>query len=320
MIAEARLKLDNVAIPLMPCILRDPSSKELPACATLNSVKSGTPEADQQEANDTQRITPSGKDPLWLGSQAHSNCRGYENTRCQSCREQRVGRIEKPAFASDEKRVHPTTAVVQRANKTRKNNPPREPYGFMSSEECGICQESEKSRAESCSGGTTSRTKVVTKAVFTKQGASASQMAAARFLDTISRFPCMTGEASDAVTAYIQVNMIGAPRLDVARSRLSRFMDQDSSVAKTEKLRQHCRPRASSLTEFVWPPSGRPSSGETIGRSALQDRMGEKCRHGNVYTCTKKLGWFLSVHVDDFKMVVRKQNVRPMWKRLKKGN
>ena len=187
-----------------------------------------------------------GKFPLWLGSQAHSNCRGFKNTRSQSCREQRVRHIEKPALASDEKRVHPTTAVVQRANKTRKNTPPRELYGFMSSEEGGIGKESEKSRAESCSGGTTSRTKVVTKAVFTEQGASAAQMAAARFLDAISRFPCTTGEASDAVTAYIQVNMIFAPRLDVARSRMSREMDQDSSVAKTEKLTQHCRPRVSS--------------------------------------------------------------------------
>ena len=48
----------------------------------------------------------------------------------------------------------------------------------------------------------------------------------------------MTGEASDAVTAYTQVKMIGAPRLDVARSSMSSDMDQDSSVAKTEKLKQ----------------------------------------------------------------------------------
>ena len=38
-------------------------------------------------------------------------------------------------------------------------------------------------------------------AVFTEQGASASQMAAAKFLDTIARMPGMKGQAADAVKA-----------------------------------------------------------------------------------------------------------------------
>ena len=50
-------------------------------------------------------------------------------------------------------------------------------------------------------------------AVFTEQGASASQMAAAKFLDAIARMPGMKGEASDAVSAYTQVFMAEAPRL-----------------------------------------------------------------------------------------------------------
>ena len=49
-------------------------------------------------------------------------------------------------------------------------------------------------------------------AVFTEQGASASQMAAGKFLDTIARMPGMKGEASDAVSAYTQVYMAGASR------------------------------------------------------------------------------------------------------------
>ena len=36
-------------------------------------------------------------------------------------------------------------------------------------------------------------------AVFTEQGASASQMAAAKFLDTIVRMPGMGGQGADAV-------------------------------------------------------------------------------------------------------------------------
>ena len=42
-------------------------------------------------------------------------------------------------------------------------------------------------------------------AVFTEQGASASQVAAAKFLDTIARMPGMGGQAADAVKAYTQV-------------------------------------------------------------------------------------------------------------------
>ena len=47
--------------------------------------------------------------------------------------------------------------------------------------------------------------------MFVEQGASASQMAAATFLDPISEFIGMAGEAKDAVSAYNQVKMIDAP-------------------------------------------------------------------------------------------------------------
>ena len=50
-------------------------------------------------------------------------------------------------------------------------------------------------------------------AVFPEQDALASQMAAAKFLDTISKFPGLTGEASGAVSAFTQVKMGDAPKL-----------------------------------------------------------------------------------------------------------
>ena len=50
------------------------------------------------------------------------------------------------------------------------------------------------------------------KAVFTEQGASASQVAAATLQDAVSRSPSMTGEANDTVSAYTQVDMSEAPR------------------------------------------------------------------------------------------------------------
>ena len=50
-------------------------------------------------------------------------------------------------------------------------------------------------------------------AVCTEEGASPSQMEAARFLDTIYRLPGMVGAANDAVSAYTKVHMSDAPRL-----------------------------------------------------------------------------------------------------------
>ena len=50
-------------------------------------------------------------------------------------------------------------------------------------------------------------------AVFTGQGASASHMTAPRVLDVISRLLGCSGQASDAVSAYTQVEMKDAPEL-----------------------------------------------------------------------------------------------------------
>ena len=50
-------------------------------------------------------------------------------------------------------------------------------------------------------------------AVFTEQGASASHMAAAKFMDAISRMPGNDGEDSDAVGAYTQVTLADAAKI-----------------------------------------------------------------------------------------------------------
>ena len=46
-------------------------------------------------------------------------------------------------------------------------------------------------------------------AVFTEQGASASQMVGAKSLDVCARMPGMAGSAADAISAYTQVNWHG---------------------------------------------------------------------------------------------------------------
>ena len=50
-------------------------------------------------------------------------------------------------------------------------------------------------------------------AILTERGTSASQMTAARVLDTFSRPAVITSEADDAVSAFSQVRMKGAPTL-----------------------------------------------------------------------------------------------------------
>ena len=50
-------------------------------------------------------------------------------------------------------------------------------------------------------------------ALCTEQDTSASQMTAAKFMDTISKFPGMTVQASDTESAFTQVKSVDAPRL-----------------------------------------------------------------------------------------------------------
>ena len=52
-----------------------------------------------------------------------------------------------------------------------------------------------------------------TRAVFTEQGSSASQMTAAKVMDIIARLPDCDGQAADAVPASTQVKMEDALRL-----------------------------------------------------------------------------------------------------------
>ena len=41
--------------------------------------------------------------------------------------------------------------------------------------------------------------------------------------------------------------------------------------------------------------------------------MSGKNQSENVYSCTAKMAWFLSVYVDEMKMGGKKNNLKPMW-------
>ena len=74
-------------------------------------------------------------------------------------------------------------------------------------------------------------------AVFTEQGSSACQMTAAKIMDVIARLPSCEGQAADAVSAYTQVKMEGAPRLlKNSKNRMSRRLDTSSTTQMTEIL------------------------------------------------------------------------------------
>ena len=68
-------------------------------------------------------------------------------------------------------------------------------------------------KAELYSEGTLWKIDSASYAVFTDQGSSASQMTAAKIIDTMSRLPGCAGQAADAVSAYTQVKMEDAPTL-----------------------------------------------------------------------------------------------------------
>ena len=81
------------------------------------------------------------------------------------------------------------------------------------------------------------------RAVLSEARASASQMAVAKFLDTISMLPGVTGETRDAILACTQVKMIEAPRLLRSVSKCnkacdSRLLSLMNYINQTKNYRQ----------------------------------------------------------------------------------
>ena len=68
-------------------------------------------------------------------------------------------------------------------------------------------------------------------AVFTEQGSSALQVAAAIVMDIISRLPGCDGQAADAVSAYTQVKMEDAHKLfKNSQIGMSRHLDSSTTT------------------------------------------------------------------------------------------
>ena len=155
-------------------------------------------------------------------------------------------------------------------------------------------------------------------AVFTEQRSPASQMTAAEVVDIISRLPGCAGQAADAVSAYTQVKMEDAPKL--------------LKVPKTEcpdiwiRLPRHKWPKSwSSMEDAVLPLErnlyGHPLAGllwERQFEKILLQHGWEKVSNWDCLFVHREQGLFLSVCVDDIKLLGKKQNINPMWKVLNK--
>ena len=155
-------------------------------------------------------------------------------------------------------------------------------------------------------------------AVFTEQGASASQMAAAKFLDTIARMPGMKGQAADAVKAYTQVplnqapKLLGLPRDECPETWIS--LPPSRQPASWRNIIDPVCPLERNLY-------GHPLAGllwERHLEDALMKLQWEKIPGWECLYVHRKERLFLSVYVDDFKMVGKSENLSAMWKKIRK--
>ena len=143
-------------------------------------------------------------------------------------------------------------------------------------------------------------------AVFTEQGASASQMAAAKFLDTIARMPGMSGQAADAVKAYTQVSLKDAPiLLGLLESECPETWISLPPSRQPESWK-HIKDPVCPLERNLY---GHPFAGlfwERHLEKALQKLKWEKILGWECLYVHREQQRFLSVYVDDFKMVGKK--------------
>ena len=155
-------------------------------------------------------------------------------------------------------------------------------------------------------------------AVFTEQGASASQMAAAKFLDTVARMPGMGGQAADAVKAYTQVplkqahQLLGLPPEQCPETWIS--LPKSRQPASWANIVDPVCPLERNLY-------GHPLAGllwERHLEDALFKLHWEKLPGWECLYIHRDQRLFLSVYVDDFKMVGKQENISKMWASMRK--
>ena len=127
-------------------------------------------------------------------------------------------------------------------------------------------------------------------AVLTVQGASASQIATAKFLDTVSGLPGMACEANDSVSADTQVRMTYATKLlKLPAMDCLQVLDTTASNTSIRKLGPNTR-----FSCVSWRHVFRPL-GTTVGIYSSIGDSGENEKDGNVWTSVEHIKCSFSV-------------------------
>ena len=143
-------------------------------------------------------------------------------------------------------------------------------------------------------------------------------MTAAKIMDIISRLLGCDGQAADAVSAYTQMELEDAHKL----LKIPKSDCPDNGI----RLPRHKWPKSWSSMEDPVVPLERNLYGQPLA-GLLGDRQFENIllKHGwekiPNWECLfvhREKGLFLSVYVDDIKLVGKKHNIDPMSKVLKK--
>ena len=138
---------------------------------------------------------------------------------------------------------------------------------------------------------------------------SASQMTAAKVMDTISKLPGCAGQAADAVSSYTQVKMEDAPTL--LKIPKSECPDIWIRLPKHKWPKKHGPVWKTQLflfsgicTVILW----QDYCGNGNVRKFYWNTVGKKVPNWECLFVKREKGRFLSVYVDDIKLAGKKQN------------
>ena len=149
-----------------------------------------------------------------------------------------------------------------------------------------------------------------------QRGASASEVTA-NILDTVPRLPGMAGESNDAFSAYTQVHDHDARRLLELQATECPYKRIRLPRHRPGKINDQLLLRK----KFIWPSTGQIFQGNAKWKKS--SHVGKRCKFGNACTSNSenknKTTLFLSVYVDDIRMVGRNEGLAPMWPTLRKN-
>ena len=228
-------------------------------------------------------------------SQVHSDAWSYENTRCKSCRGEIMGKLEKiPAWQQ-------TKVRNEKCGDRRSMEQGPEQFilrHWWISVIWIIRRRSHKFKSrkgELYSQVTLWKDDSGSYAVFTEQGSPASQMTAAKVMDSISRLPGFLAQAANAVSSWTQVKMEDAPALiENSKVRMSRYFDTSTKTQMALKHGPETKTQSFLLSGIctviiLWQEY---QGKRAIWKSSYWNTVENKFRTGNVYSLTERKDYY----------------------------